>query len=49
MAQDWLRAILKLRKEVPEDKLDEYDAITDQYISRLHEQGIDISKLDLEV
>lgn len=49
MAQDWLRAILKVRKTVPEDKLEQYDAITQRYVDSLHQQGIDTSKLDLEV
>lgn len=49
-AQDWLRAILKVRKEVPEDKLERYDEITAQYIQHLEDDwGIDINKLDLEV
>lgn len=49
VAQDWLRAILKVRKTVPEGTLDQYDAITQRYLDSLRQQGIDVSKLDLEV
>jgi hypothetical protein len=49
MAQDWLRAILKVRKEVPGEKLEQYDAVTADYVDSLHRQGIRTEKLDLDV
>jgi len=49
IAQDWMRAIATVRKDVPLGSLPRFDAVTDQYISSLYSQGIDVSKLDLEV
>ena len=50
MAQDWLRAILRVRKDIPADKLQRYDEITAQYVQDLKENwDIDVNDLDLEV
>jgi len=46
IAGDWLRAISNIRESVPEDKLDNYDAVTRRYLKGLIQQGYSLKHIN---
>jgi len=48
IAGDWLRAISNIRESIPEDKLDNYDAVTRRYLQGLINKGYSLRKLDAQ-
>lgn len=46
LAQDWLRACARLRKDLAPSQQEQFDAITREYIRNLRRQGFDFSRID---